>query len=97
MSNKKEEMLSLYEYLGHASGPELGKLIADYASIVKAKYSTKHIPWSKHRGGKIMIYEKEFIDQFFKVKKLFSQPDYTEINAALNEDSFKQEENNLVF
>jgi hypothetical protein len=39
--------------------------------------------------GPVMLYTKEFIDEYFAVEKLFNGKDYTEINTELTEDSFK--------
>ena len=97
---KKVEMLSLYDYLGHAAGSKLGKKVADYAAIRKQKYQVKNIENPAYQG-EIMMYSKEFLDEYFKVEKVFlSKEDYTEINTQLMEDSYKQaqaEQVNLPF
>jgi len=81
-------MQSLYDYLGHAAGEELGKQVADYAKIRKAKYSTRYISNPKFKGN-VMLYEKSFLDEFFAVQKIFADTtDYTEINTQLTQNIF---------
>ena len=65
-------MMSLYEYLGRPAGATLGKQVSEYAKIVKAKRDVKTVDHSAYNGGIIMIYEKSFLDQFFKAKALFN-------------------------
>lgn len=72
-------MISLYDYLGHKAGSELGKQVYKYAMITGAKVGTKTIGHSPYKNGEIMTYERETIDQFFKVRDIF-------INIAINVD-----------
>jgi hypothetical protein len=60
-------MVSLYDYLGKAAGAELGKQVAEYAKIRKQKYHTRTVSNSRY-SGEIMLYERSFLDEFFKVK-----------------------------
>ena len=60
-------MVSLYDYLGKAAGAELGKQVADYAAVRKAKFETRTVTNPRYNGI-IMLYEKTFLDEFFKVK-----------------------------
>jgi hypothetical protein len=57
-------MMSLYDYLGHAAGPELGKQVASAAARAKVKGEIREV---KHAGwnGPIMLYPKSFLDNFF--------------------------------
>ena len=82
-------MLSLYDYLGRAAGSELGKQVADYASVRKTKFGTKtiNVPTFK---GKIMVYTKEFLDEFFIVQKIFQK-------QSLERKVSDTEDNNLPF
>ena len=81
-------MQSLYDYLGQAAGEELGKQVADYAKLRKAKYSTRHISNPKFKGN-VMLYEKSFLDEFFTAQRIFvDNTDYTEINTQLTENVF---------
>jgi hypothetical protein len=83
-----EEMLSLFDYLGYAAGHELGQNVAEYAKIRKVIGGMRSVSNPKYKGP-VMLYTKEFIDEYFAVEKLFNGKDYTEINTELTEDSFK--------
>ena len=68
--NKKEkinnmEMISLYDYLGRAAGPDLGKEVANAAAKAGVKHSIREV---NHRGynGPIMLYPRSFLDLYFK-------------------------------
>ena len=84
----EQKLLSLYDYLGHAAGEELGKQVADYAKIRKAKFGKRQV--SNHKfEGEVLLYEKSFLDEFFSLKKIFTDTtDYTEINTQLMENVF---------
>jgi hypothetical protein len=85
-------MLSLFDYLGYAAGKALGKRVADYARIRKTKYGTKYVENRAYKGA-VHIYEPAFLEEFFKVEKLFTDnTNYTEINTQLVEDSFETSE-----
>jgi hypothetical protein len=77
-------MLSLYDYLKRPAGSVLGKQVAAYAKLRKAKYGTKEV---NHHGyqGIIHTYTKAFLDECFSAKKVFDpkQEDLTEINTQL--------------
>ena len=60
-------MMSLYDYLGRAAGSELGKQVAEYAKIRKTAFDVRQVKNSKY-AGLILLYKKEFLDEFFKVK-----------------------------
>jgi hypothetical protein len=61
--------MSLYDYLGKAAGPALGKKVYAYAKLKKQKKSMRDISNSTFTG-KVFLYEKEFLDEYFKVEKL---------------------------
>lgn len=84
----QDKMLSLFDYLGHAAGKELGKQVAEYAIIRKAKYNTRPIS-NPAFTGVVMLYEKSFLNEFFRIKNIFTDnTDYTEINTQLAEEAF---------
>ena len=58
-------MISLYDYLGHAAGPDLGKQVADAARKSGVKGEIREV---NHRGwkGPIMLYPRTFLDLYFK-------------------------------
>jgi hypothetical protein len=61
----EEELLSLYDYLGKAAGPELGKQVNETAKTKKIKYVVKEVSIPTYKG-KIMMYPKSFLDNYFK-------------------------------
>ena len=58
--------ISLYDYLGKAAGPELGKRVADYAALKKAPHKLRQISNPKYVGN-VMLYPREFLDEFFRL------------------------------
>jgi len=84
------KMLSLYDYLGRAAGSKLGKKVSDYAVIRKQKYQIKNIENPAYQG-EVMMYTKEFLDEYFKVERIFlNKEDLTEVNTQLANDSFNE-------
>ena len=65
--NKREKimnMMSLYDYLGHAAGPELGKQVASAAARAGVRGEIREVSNVKY-SGPIMLYPKSFLDNFF--------------------------------
>jgi hypothetical protein len=62
----KEQMLSLYDYLGKAAGPILGKEVHKIAYNKKIPFAIKEISNPKYTG-KILMYPKYFLDEYFGV------------------------------
>ena len=60
-------MVSLFEYLGKPAGGQLGKQVYEAAKTNKVKTSTREV-MNKKYSGKVMIYPKEFLDQYFNEK-----------------------------
>ena len=85
-----EKLLSLFDYLGYPAGKELGEQVAAYAKVRKTTCSIRHVSNSKYTGP-VMLYTKEFLDEYFEAKKVF-EGDYAEINTQLVEDGFKHYE-----
>ena len=58
------KMVSLYDYLGRAAGPELGKQVATAAAKAGVKHEMREV---NHKGwnGPIMLYPSNFLDNFF--------------------------------
>ena len=65
-------MVSLYDYLGRAAGAELGAKVNTYATIRKQKYATRDVNNSAY-AGKVFLYSEEFLDEYFKVDRIFNQ------------------------
>jgi hypothetical protein len=63
-------MISLYDYLGHAAGFELGKKVNAYAYIRQAETGVRYVENPVYKG-KIMLYTREFLDEFFRVQEMF--------------------------
>ena len=59
------EMISLYDYLGRAAGPDLGKQVAYAAAKAKIKSEIREVSNPKYRGP-IMLYPKSFLDLYFR-------------------------------
>jgi len=59
-----KRMMSLYDYLGRAAGPVLGKQVAEYAAKKKVKYETRFVANPKYTG-EIMLYPETFLKSYF--------------------------------
>jgi hypothetical protein len=81
-------MLSLYDYLKRPAGSVLGKQVAEYAKLRKARFGTKEV---NHHGyqGTVHTYTKAFLDECFNAKKVFEpkHEDLTELNTQLMNDN----------
>ena len=60
-------MMSLYDYLGRAAGPELGKEVCEVAVALKETIHEREISNSKYTGN-VHLYRREFLDEFFNKK-----------------------------
>jgi len=58
-------MISLYDYLGHAAGPDLGKQVASAAAKSGVKHEIREVNHSGY-SGPIMLYPRAFLDLYFK-------------------------------
>jgi hypothetical protein len=59
------EYLSLYDYLGHAAGKELGKEVATAAMEAGIRLETREVSNSKYTGI-VYLYPKNFLDFYFR-------------------------------
>jgi hypothetical protein len=59
------EMISLFDYLGRAAGPDLGKQVATAAAKAGVKSEIREL---NHKGwrGPVNLYPKAFLDLYFK-------------------------------
>ena len=64
MENEKNRILSLYDYLGRAAGPELGQEVALLAKSKNITVSEKYISNTFYTGP-VMMYPKWFLNQYF--------------------------------
>lgn len=60
----RETFLSLYDYLGKAAGPELGKKVAAAATKARLKLQTRAVSNPSYAGF-VYLYPKDFLDGFF--------------------------------
>jgi len=67
MKEQKPYMMSLYDYLGRAAGPSLGKDICEVAVKLKETIHEREISNSKYTG-KVHLYRREFLDEYFGKK-----------------------------
>ena len=58
-------MVSLYDYLGHAAGPELGQEVATAARKAGVKGEIREVSNPKYKGP-VMLWPKAFLDLYFK-------------------------------
>ena len=58
------EYHSLYEYLGHAAGPDLGEKINKVAIKTKQEYVTQYIEQGGFKGN-VFCYTTKFLDEYF--------------------------------
>ena len=59
------QMMSLYDYLGRAAGSELGRQVAEAASMSRVKSEMREVSNPKYTW-KVMLYPKAFLDLYFK-------------------------------
>ena len=57
-------MMSLYDYLGRAAGPELGKRVAAAAAAKNITFGSRHVE-NKTYNGEVLLYPKSFLDEYF--------------------------------
>jgi hypothetical protein len=65
----EDELLSLYDYLGKPAGPELGKQVNETAKTKKIKCTIKEVSTPTYKG-RIMMYPKSFLDEYFKTPQI---------------------------
>jgi len=68
------EYLSLYDYLGHAAGNELGKEVAAAAVQAGIKLETREVSNPKYTGT-VYLYPKNFLDFHFREPETYQIED----------------------
>ena len=67
--NKREkismEKVSLYDYLGHAAGSDVGQQVAFAAAKAGVLTETRHVSNPVYKGP-VMLYPRSFLDLYFK-------------------------------
>jgi hypothetical protein len=66
---EKPEMMSLFDFLGHAAGASLGAAVYSTASRTKEPVETRLVETRTYRG-KVMLYRKAFLNDYFKSKRV---------------------------
>jgi len=61
-------MMSLYDYLGHAAGTQLGEQVAKKATAMGVKMDTREVSNPKYTG-KVMLYPEGFLTEYFNLNK----------------------------
>ena len=64
-------MMSLYDYLGKAAGPVLGKKVYAYSKLRKQKKTVRDIENPVFKG-QVFLYEKSFLEEYFKAEGIFN-------------------------
>jgi hypothetical protein len=64
---QKPYLMSLYDYLGHAAGSELGKEVAETAVKLHETIRTREISNTRYKGV-VHLYRREFLDEYFGKK-----------------------------
>ena len=64
-ADKSLDMMSLFDYLGHAAGEELGKKVAGIAAKRSVRTAIRQVITKKYTGP-VMLYPKSFLDWYFK-------------------------------
>jgi hypothetical protein len=62
------ELISLYDYLGHAAGAELGKQVATAATRAKEKFGKRTISNTRYKG-EVLLYRKAFLKEYFQTQQ----------------------------
>ena len=57
-------MMSLYDYLGHAAGMQLGEQVAKKATSMGVKMETRHVKNLAYEGN-VMLYPEGFLNEYF--------------------------------
>jgi hypothetical protein len=76
----EEQFISLFDHLNKAAGPELGKQVAEYAKIRNVPFRVRYVQ-NKNYTGNVMLYQPEFLKEFFRTRFLFKiNPESTKID-----------------
>jgi len=64
-AKKTQATVSLFDHLGHPAGTELGRAVHRVAKREKEPVSIREVK-TKTYTGKVMLYRKEFLTEYFK-------------------------------
>jgi|EP01052_Picozoa_sp_SAG31_P041557 hypothetical protein len=68
------EMISLYDYTGYPDRNERGQKVNAYAQLRKQPYEKRTLDFN---GIEVFLYTKEFLDEYFKLEKIFEPKEYS--------------------
>jgi hypothetical protein len=68
------EYLSLYDYLGHAAGSDLGKEVAAAATQAGIRLETREVSTPNYTGI-VYLYPKNFLDFYFREPETYQIED----------------------
>ena len=63
------EMVSLFDFLGHAAGASLGAAVYQVARRTREKVETRIVETKTYKG-KVMLYRKAFLNDYFKSQRV---------------------------
>ena len=61
--------MSLFDYQGHADKDGTGKKVNAYAILKEQPYKKRKLEFN---GMEVFLYSEEFLDEYFKVLKIFN-------------------------
>lgn len=68
--NEQDEMVSLYNYLGRAAGPKLGKHVYEWVRSTNRSHLVKNrdVATNSYKGL-ILVYPKGLLNEYFTIHK----------------------------
>ncbi|MDB4272251.1 hypothetical protein N9875_00330 [bacterium] len=61
--------MSLFDYQGHADKDGTGLKVNAYAMLKKQPYKKRLLEFN---GMEVFLYDKEFLDEYFEIAKIFN-------------------------
>ena len=62
-------MMSLYDYRGHADKDGTAKKVNEYAKLRNTPNKKRKLNFGKY--DEVFLYNKEFLDEYFKLEEIF--------------------------
>jgi hypothetical protein len=84
MEIKEEPTVSLFDYLGYAAGPRLGKEVAEEAVRCNEKIAKKAISTRTYTGD-VLLYRPQFLKEFFNSKQNLNGGDSYEVLISISD------------
>ena len=70
---QQQELVSLFDYLGYAAGPALGKQVADTAAKLNQPFGKRYVSTRTYKGM-VFLYRPQFLKEFFEAQRLGLDP-----------------------